>query len=38
MSRLQKAKLNIKEANELEVYRMELIRQRFGTLDNWFEY
>ena len=38
MNRLNQAKTNILEANELELHRMELIRQRFGTLDNWLDY
>ena len=38
MNRLNQAKTNILQANELELHRMELIRQRFGTLDNWLDY
>jgi hypothetical protein len=38
IGRLQEAKQKVSDAEVLELHRMELIRQRFGTVDAWLAF
>jgi len=38
LDRMAETKVKVSEAEDLELHRMALIKERFGTVDKWLEF